>query len=71
VLAGLLLLLSLFLPSFWLQPADRDLPSIFAPRNEVGAAKVTAHFVVALLLIPPALYIIANTILSPIQFVID
>lgn len=70
--AGLLLLLSSFLPTFWLQPqGGRDLPSIFAPRDEVDAAEVTGKFVVSLLLIPTALYLIGVTILSPIQFVID
>jgi hypothetical protein len=66
--AALLFLLCLFIPSFWLQPDKSELPSMFEARGSSSKTIIIGNLVVALLLILTALYVIAMTIVEPIQF---
>lgn len=69
--AAALLLLSFFLPTFWLRPAREELPSMYEGRVKFSKAVAFGKLTLAILLLCTGLWLIGKVILDPIRFVIE
>ena len=69
--AAALLLLSLFLPTFWLRPEPEEMPSMFERRVKFDKAAAVFKLTLATLLLGSGVWLTGNVILAPFQFVIE
>ncbi|HWS86419.1 MAG TPA: hypothetical protein VN282_05630 [Pyrinomonadaceae bacterium] len=69
--AAALLLLSLFLPTFWLRPDREELPSRYERRVNFSKGAAFAKLTLAILLLGSGVWLVGNVILDPVQFVIE
>jgi hypothetical protein len=69
--AAALLLLGLFLPTFWLRPEPEEMPSMFERRVKFDKAAALAKLALAILLLGSGMWLVGSVILDPFQFVIE